>query len=556
MASAYSFTLCTQRTLFKLFKKKLVGDADEREHLCLAEPSMNLTAAPAISPHIVTTLAQVFSIFDRDGDSHARRFELGVGLLSSAEPWREASKRPVPPTHEFGMRQCDDPTLDALSFVECSVARSRLVLAGDARRADEAVDFAAELTAYLAGCAHPTTAWLSGACLGSCSACALRKVAEPDVELVEEQVQGAGARIVARPDFTDVELVEEVVEGTRILISSDWHVEPWYISTSSPKTDCDGAVCRFAGANETNMFSCRDPAGQPVPSCTLDGRQDPPISLEMSHLASAPAANASVHLFVGDTQAHSFEPEGGSGWAQPAAITSLLGRVLDAEIAAFGASGVVWTAGNNDGPHNTIFHAQDASTMAWAAALLERRIVTDDLGIVYDGVAPLPKTSNATALNQTAFFALTGFYCKALPALGPSAFAVVLNTNLGGSVDDTTAQGRALNATLAWIHRRHGADGIVYLLGHHPTVMSKGAALVAAPYRPLVRGVLAGHVHYASATTSALFTQIGALTQDALDTAFFVATVSTAAPEIRLKRAGLHRYTGKAGEPAAPSKWS
>ena len=81
-------------------------------------------------------------------------------------------------------------------------------------------------------------------------------------------------------------------------------------------------------------------------------------------------------------------------------------------------------------------------------------------------------------------------------------------------------------------------------------------ALVAAPYRQLIRGVFAGHVHYATATTSALFTQVGALTQEALDTAFFVATVSAAAPEIRLKRAGLHRYAGKAGEPAAASKWS
>ena len=93
-----------------------------------------------------------------------------------------------------------------------------------------------------------------------------------------------------------------------------------------------------------------------MPTCTLDGRQDPPIALEMSHLASAPAANASVHFFVGDTQAHSFEPESGGGWAAPAAISALLGRVLDAEVAAFGAAGVVWTAGNNDGPHNTIFH--------------------------------------------------------------------------------------------------------------------------------------------------------------------------------------------------------
>ena len=122
--------------------------------------------------------------------------------------------------------------------------------------------------------------------------------------------------------------------------------------------------------------------------------------------------------------------------------------------------------------------------------------ITDDLGIVYEGV--LLNASNGTALNQTALFSRTGFYCKALPAIGPAAFAIVLNTNLGGSVDNTTAQGRALGATFAWIHQRHGADAIVYLLGHHPAVMSAGVALAAAPYRPMVRGVLAGHVYAAA----------------------------------------------------------
>ena len=69
------------------------------------------------------------------------------------------------------------------------------------------------------------------------------------------------------------------------------------------------------------------------------------------------------------------------------AIASLLGRILDEELRAFGGpQNLVWTAGNNDGPHDAIFRAQDASTMAWADALLRRSIVSNDLhGLVYAG---------------------------------------------------------------------------------------------------------------------------------------------------------------------------
>jgi hypothetical protein len=58
--------------------------------------------------------------------------------------------------------------------------------------------------------------------------------------------------------------------------------------------------------------------------------------------------------------------------------------VLTAELRQFGsASNIVWTPGNNDGPHSAIFQQQDASTIAWANALLSHGIVTDDLGFVY-----------------------------------------------------------------------------------------------------------------------------------------------------------------------------
>lgn len=119
--------------------------------------------------------------------------------------------------------------------------------------------------------------------------------------------------------------------------------------------------------------------------------------------------------------------------------------------------------------------------------------------------------------GQTALFALTGFYAKALPALGERSYAIVLNTNLGAN---NAVQTHALNSTLAWIAARHAtagdaSDANVYLLGHHPSVMRAGTACPAVPaaYRTLIKGVFAGHVHFFAPTTDDLFTQVGAVTQ-------------------------------------------
>jgi len=207
----------------------------------------------------------------------------------------------------------------------------------------------------------------------------------------------------------------------------------------------------------------------------------------------------------------------------------------------FGAANIVWTPGNNDGPHSAIFLKQDNASLAWADALLSRGIVTDELDIRYDG-----------NLTQTAMFRRTGFYCKALPSISPLAYAIVMNTNLGGS---NKLQNQTLNATLKWIFEKHDNAGIVYLLGHHPSVMKSGVNLVSGVYRSMVKGVFAGHVHYARSTSSDLFTQVPAITLAALDVAYWVASVSEDAPEVRLRRDGLYHYKGAYGEPANSLMW-
>ena len=177
--------------------------------------------------------------------------------------------------------------------------------------------------------------------------------------------------------------------------------------------------------------------------------------------------------------------------------------------------------------------------------MLAAGIVTDALGIRYD--------TPSGPLGQVALFEVSGFYIKALPAIGPSAYAVVLNTNLGG---DNEVQTAAMNASLAWVQAKHGDAAAVYLLGHHPSVMRSGTDYVPAAYRALVKGVFAGHIHVAQSTTDKLFTQLGAISQASTNNAFVVATVSDAAPEVRVDKSQIHSYTGDAGKVSDPSKWS
>merc|ERR1712196_460032 len=106
-------------------------------------------------------------------------------------------------------------------------------------------------------------------------------------------------------------------------------------------------------------------------------------------------------------------------------------------------------------------------------------------------------------MSQTELFETTGFYCKGVPRVSDAAYAIVLNTNLGSS---NAVQQAALEATLAWIMDRHGASGIVYVLGHHPSIMNVGVQIVPETYRSMVKGVLAGHLHRATTTNDALYT--------------------------------------------------
>lgn len=126
-------------------------------------------------------------------------------------------------------------------------------------------------------------------------------------------------------------------------------------------------------------------------------------------------------------------------------------------------------------------------------------------------------------LSPTEFFSRVGYYMKAFDpddSLGLRAakiYVIVLNTNLGAA---NQQQGAAFEADLQWVSER---GGMVYILGHHPGIMSN-PGLVPEPFRSMVLGKFAGHVHWAESTDDDGYTQLGSISQ-AGETSFSVQTV-------------------------------
>lgn len=127
-------------------------------------------------------------------------------------------------------------------------------------------------------------------------------------------------------------------------------------------------------------------------------------------------------------------------------------------------------------------------------------------------------------------------------------------------------QKAAMKTALDWIAANNTSAAststtppVVYVLGHHPSVMKGGntCAYIPSEHKGMIAGVFAGHTHVAQATTANLFTQVPAITQHAKDTAYWVAAVTPSAPRVVVSVAGgeLWEYSqGTTGE-ANASEW-
>jgi len=331
-----------------------------------------------------------------------------------------------------------------------------------------------------------------------------------------------------------------------VLISSDWHVEPWYFS------ECQDRVARYSNPTLDNMWTCFASTlnGNILPtSCFLNGMSDPPISFVESHFESffsklgkmteesrkraffeVPDARnsskfAGMFFFSGDAQTHDFSGDDIGSCDESIAISYLMSRVISTITTYFDADDIFLCPGNNDGPHNAIFASDletDPQTEAWSDVVVKAGIVNNDLKIQYNYSFDDEKT--VTVMDQVGFFQHTGYYIKKVDPnnkydlTSANLFVISYNTNLGSTND---VQQEALQKDLKFIMNIGGG---VYLLAHHPDIATQ---IIPKEFYSIVKGIFAGHVHFAQSTDSDLFTQVPAISQYATDTAYFLTYIDS-----------------------------
>jgi len=302
-------------------------------------------------------------------------------------------------------------------------------------------------------------------------------------------------------------------------MSSDWHTAPWY--QIDGKGIPGGQVTRYRQCTYDNEWQCFSGEGDQV-QCNVTGKSDPPREFVVTHIEAfsqvVPKDKNSVFFFIGDTQEHDIAPGYLNGMDPALVVRDIMNATLIDILRYFEPEEIFYAAGNNDGPHNEIFlhgGGVDNQTDMWAAALVDAGIVTNALGWNYT-------YAGSVGLSQVDFFRNTGYYVKQVPYLngpyGGGVFAVITNTNLGISQIDQQA---ALRADFKRIANR---NGVAFLLGHHPWI---APSLVPESEKDIIRGVMSGHIHRAFSTTPNLFTQLGAVSQAAVDTGFYLTTIDS-----------------------------
>ena len=489
---------------------------------------------------------------DRDGAVQAWEAALGYAPRAAARGMFEAHRDALLAGAGAASARLPGGSLpDPAHFVSRLSLKYRAVLGEGGGAAAEArpVSLRREFAEYIGGgCTNRAPAlWASCRGVGDCGA-----VADGFCDFSCRRCGAAAAAPSRRLDDPQTEPAVDPAQAgpaqsATVLVTSDWHIDPWY------QVDGQGMggdrVSRYRNMTLENAFRCFDAAGGAVP-CTLAGGIDVPRPFVQSHLRAfeglvGEGAGPRLLFYLGDTEVHDYDEPYLNGVDPVAATRLVTDAALDDMLEHFGADEVVVCVGNNDAQHNVAFvggAGADPRSDAYAESVIAHGIVTDDLGFWYS-------FAGDELLRQTDFFKETGYYVKRLAHFrDPEIYAIVTNTNLG---TDNVDQAAAIEADVG---RIRAAGGLFFFFGHHPWATP---AQVPHHARDLLRGSLSGHIHEAGSTTRDLFTQIGAISQAATDTAFWVAEVSSETGyALRVDRAAdLYTYRGPAGEVALREAW-
>jgi hypothetical protein len=466
----------------------------------------------SLSADIVQDLERSWKLLDHNVDGHVSLRETLIGIatmkqivihLDSINDHGSKSQTIVgiDPTISI----CQSPVPDGPVFIDCIVQSSRRKVVSSGLQFDYIINFEDQLEEYLShsNCTDesPITAIscneLAGIYRKSYSDIELSKILSVSTSQHElcdylekwghcrfscRRCGEVGAGIVSRGAVPHREALNRDRllsddNSAHVLISSDWHIEPWY------EPSITDTVARYSAPTIDNMWNCFGSDADETIPCDINGVSDPPIDFIDSHFQAYQDLENTPGLFffIGDTQVHDYQGSSIGTCDEPTVISNLMSKALSLMLKYWTKDKIFLCPGNNDGPHSAIFSSGDGligeDSKAWADAVLKAGIVNNDLGLKYNYTTTISLNANGglesqeqVILSQMDFFSNTGYYVKQIDPSNDfglaeyNLFAISYNTNLGSTNE---AQQSALLGDLKKIKDMNGG---VYLLGHHPEI--------------------------------------------------------------------------------------
>ena len=195
-------------------------------------------------------------LLDHDGDGTVRLGEAAAGLRAIGQP---LGRSPIPRRLELDRALCA-PSAEPGAFLDCVSARARRAVAAHGPAAP--VDFEAELRSFIGGLDdNPPPGHGLSRCDELVDAHQLRC---SELERSGHCRLSCGAH--ERAFFSRLPTVmpsrrraqQRVPRGdsprggsAKVLLSSDWHLEPWYDTTGAGSVDGDVRISRFNSSDAT-----------------------------------------------------------------------------------------------------------------------------------------------------------------------------------------------------------------------------------------------------------------------------------------------------------------